>query len=73
MILGAKTVMNTLKTWEAQNNLNECKVNVSFKHLCCEESLETLTCVIWGSEVVHALRKNEFSWFLAQKLLKTSY
>ena len=45
MIFSERTLKNTLKIREAQNNLDECKVKVSFYRPCCEESLETLTCV----------------------------
>ena len=60
MIFSAKTQKSTLCIREGQNNLNECKVNVSFHHLCYEEHLETTTCLIWGAKMVLALTKEEF-------------
>ena len=50
MIFSAKTQKRTLGIREAQSNLNLCKVNVSFHHLCCEEHLEALTYLIIGAK-----------------------
>ena len=43
----------------ALNPFNECKIMVSLHHLCYEESLETLTCVIFTPEVVKAVTKEK--------------
>ena len=71
MTFSAKTQKSTLSILEAQSNLNECKVKVPFHSPCCEESLETLPCAIWGLEVAEALRNKELSWFSPQELQKT--
>ena len=44
--------MQKLKKAQDHRKLNECKVNISFHHLDCEESADVLTCVILGSGVV---------------------
>ena len=70
MIFSAKTQKSTFGIRKVQSDLNLCKVNVSFHHLDCEQSLEALTCVILGSAVVWALTKVKISHFSVQKLKK---
>ena len=60
MIFSAKTQKSAFGIREAQSDLNLCKVNVSFHHLCYEEHLEALTCALLGAKRVQSLRKEEF-------------
>ena len=56
----------TLKIRNEHNELTKCKFNASFHHLCHEESLETLTCVVLASEVVLNMTKDKLTMFLVR-------
>ena len=49
MIFCATMLKKSMTIRKTENVLNDCKVNVSCYHLCYEETIETLTCVILGS------------------------
>ena len=68
-----KLTKKILKIGKAQNNLNECKVNVSFHYLCHKESLETLTCVISGSELVLSIDERGFFMIFSAKTKKKTF